>query len=217
MRRLVEELGSLARASGEPVTVVLDGRPFDLDGNGVEVRFASRRGRDAADDDIAALVAADAAPGDLRWSPRTPRSSGAFARHGAGVEGAGAFRRRLDGLAAVADPRYRTAFLDWLACAARGRTSARRGPRPRTGDAVAAAATAGHVLDFDDTYLPGIAHLSAPTAPAALAARRDTWGRCSTPTPPASRRWARWRARATRRSTTAASTRRRCAAGWAPP
>ena len=33
---------------------------------------------------------------------------------------------------------------------------------------MAAAATAGHVLDFDDTYLPGIAHLSAPTAPAAL-------------------------------------------------
>ena len=29
--------------------------------------------------------------------------------------------------------------------------------------------TAGHVLDFDDTYLPGIAHLSAPTAPAAIA------------------------------------------------
>ena len=30
------------------------------------------------------------------------------------------------------------------------------------------AGTAGHVLDFDDTYLPGIAHLTAPTAPAAL-------------------------------------------------
>jgi len=30
------------------------------------------------------------------------------------------------------------------------------------------AAAAGHVLDFDDTFLPGIAHLSAPTAPAAL-------------------------------------------------
>lgn len=31
-----------------------------------------------------------------------------------------------------------------------------------------AAGTAGHVLDFDDTYVPGLAHLSAPTAPAAL-------------------------------------------------
>src|SRR3954452_4887105 len=33
---------------------------------------------------------------------------------------------------------------------------------------VAAAGTAGHVLDYDDTYLPGLAHLSAATAPAAL-------------------------------------------------
>src|SRR5262249_25868509 len=31
-----------------------------------------------------------------------------------------------------------------------------------------AAGAAGHVLDFDDTYLPGLAHLSAPTAPATL-------------------------------------------------
>jgi 2-methylcitrate dehydratase PrpD len=33
---------------------------------------------------------------------------------------------------------------------------------------VAFAGTAGHVLDFDDTYVPGLAHLSAPTAPVAL-------------------------------------------------
>jgi 2-methylcitrate dehydratase PrpD len=38
---------------------------------------------------------------------------------------------------------------------------------------VAAAGTAGHVLDFDDTYLPGIAHLSAPTAPTALVLAAD--------------------------------------------
>jgi 2-methylcitrate dehydratase PrpD len=37
------------------------------------------------------------------------------------------------------------------------------------GDAVLALGAAGHVLDYDDTYLPGLAHLSAPTAPAALA------------------------------------------------
>ncbi len=35
-------------------------------------------------------------------------------------------------------------------------------------DRVAALATAGHVLDFDDTYGPGLSHVSAPTAPAAL-------------------------------------------------
>jgi 2-methylcitrate dehydratase PrpD len=33
---------------------------------------------------------------------------------------------------------------------------------------VAAAGAAGHVLDFDDTYAPGLAHLSAATAPAAV-------------------------------------------------
>jgi 2-methylcitrate dehydratase PrpD len=63
---------------------------------------------------------------------------------------------------------YRGAFLDWLACAARGaREPAARAARA-LGDPVAFAGTAGHVLDFDDTYLPGVAHLSAPTAPAAL-------------------------------------------------
>jgi 2-methylcitrate dehydratase PrpD len=63
---------------------------------------------------------------------------------------------------------YGVALLDWLACAARGaREPAARAARD-LGDPIAFTGTAGHVLDFDDTYLPGIAHLSAPTAPAAL-------------------------------------------------
>jgi 2-methylcitrate dehydratase PrpD len=68
----------------------------------------------------------------------------------------------------VTDSRYRTAFLDWLACATRGRSEPAARAAATLGDPVAAAATAGHVLDFDDTYLPGLAHLSAPSAPAAL-------------------------------------------------
>jgi 2-methylcitrate dehydratase PrpD len=65
--------------------------------------------------------------------------------------------------------RYRVALLDWLACAAGGwEESAARAARAGA-DRSAALGTAGHVLDFDDTWLPGIAHLSAPTAPAALA------------------------------------------------
>jgi 2-methylcitrate dehydratase PrpD len=68
----------------------------------------------------------------------------------------------------VADARYRIALLDWLACAARGTEERAARAAGALDDLVAAAATAGHVLDFDDTYLPGIAHLSAPTAPAAL-------------------------------------------------
>ena len=72
------------------------------------------------------------------------------------------------------DPRpgHRVAMLDWLACAARGATEPAARAARAAGDGlldrVAFAGTAGHVLDFDDTYLPGLAHLSAPTAPAAL-------------------------------------------------
>ena len=69
---------------------------------------------------------------------------------------------------------YAAAFLDWLACAEGGWDE----PAPRAaraaGDAVAALGAAGHVLDFDDTFLPGIAHLSAPVAPAALCVAAET-------------------------------------------
>ena len=66
------------------------------------------------------------------------------------------------------DPRYSVALLDWLACAAGGRDEPAARAARQLGDPVVLAGTSGHVLDFDDTYLPGIAHLSAPTAPAAL-------------------------------------------------
>jgi 2-methylcitrate dehydratase PrpD len=68
--------------------------------------------------------------------------------------------------------RYRPALLDWLACAARGAGEPAAVAARATGDGllerVAAAGAAGHVLDFDDTYAPGLAHLSAATAPAAV-------------------------------------------------
>jgi 2-methylcitrate dehydratase PrpD len=63
---------------------------------------------------------------------------------------------------------YETALIDWLACATRGREEPAAKAAAAVGDRVLHAGAAGHVLDFDDTYLPGIAHLSAPTAPAAL-------------------------------------------------
>lgn len=93
MRELVEDL----RRLGQPVTVVFDGRPFELDGgDDVEVRFASRRGRNAADDDIAALAA------DAGDDVRVVTSDGGLAervrRSGAEVVGARAFRQRLDEL-----------------------------------------------------------------------------------------------------------------------
>jgi 2-methylcitrate dehydratase PrpD len=67
---------------------------------------------------------------------------------------------------------YRIALLDWLACAAAGTAHpAARAARAAGGgllERVAAAGCAGHVLDFDDTYEPGLVHASAPVAPVAL-------------------------------------------------
>src|SRR5205814_1300836 len=44
---------------------------------------------------------------------------------------------------------------------------------------VAALGAAGHVLDYDDTHEPSLAHLSAPTAPAALVLGADLGVRLS--------------------------------------
>ena len=98
MRELVHELEAFAAATGHELTVVFDGRPFELDtGDGVSVLFATRRGRNAADDDIAALVERDGDPGSLS----VVTSDGDLARRvrdaGAAVLGAGEFRGRLDG------------------------------------------------------------------------------------------------------------------------
>jgi 2-methylcitrate dehydratase PrpD len=70
------------------------------------------------------------------------------------------------------DSPYSTAFTDWLACACAGVDErAARAVRASGDDlltCVAFAATAGHVLDFDDTFSDGVAHVSAACAPAAL-------------------------------------------------
>jgi 2-methylcitrate dehydratase PrpD len=63
---------------------------------------------------------------------------------------------------------YALALVDWLACAARGREEPAARAALVLDEPVVHVGVAGHVLDFDDTYLPGIAHLSAPVAPAAL-------------------------------------------------
>jgi predicted RNA-binding protein with PIN domain len=101
MRRLTAGLETLARETGEPVTVIFDGAPREIGSDRIEVRFARRRGQNAADDDIAALAAADDDPASLRV---VTSDSGLAARvRPAGVElvGAGEFRRRLDALAAA--------------------------------------------------------------------------------------------------------------------
>jgi predicted RNA-binding protein with PIN domain len=97
MRALVELLAAWARAEGEALTVVFDGRPFELEEReGVEVLFASRVGRDAADDDIVALVRASDSPGELTVVTSDDDLARRVRALGAEVVGAGAFRRRLD-------------------------------------------------------------------------------------------------------------------------
>jgi predicted RNA-binding protein with PIN domain len=96
MRRLVAELDAFAAATGEPVAVVFDGRPRAIESARVDVRFAARRGPNAADDDIAALAAADGDPASLRVVTSDAALAERVTVAGATVLGAGAFRRALD-------------------------------------------------------------------------------------------------------------------------
>jgi predicted RNA-binding protein with PIN domain len=89
-RRLVEQIGDWA---ADDVLVVFDGRAPDGFPHPprVEVRFAERSGRDAADDVIAALVAEDAAPATLRVVTSDAGLARRVREHGAEVTGARGF------------------------------------------------------------------------------------------------------------------------------
>jgi len=97
VRRLLDRLHCYVEVTGELVEVVLDVPQPDLpEGNydGVVVRYATRRGRDAADDRILELLDADkAAVVEVVTSDRT-LAEGAR-RRGAVVTGAGRFLARL--------------------------------------------------------------------------------------------------------------------------
>ena len=96
MRALAGKLSELSRSSGDEVTVVFDGRPFELEpAEGVTVAFARRRGRDAADDDIVELVTGDDDPGSLTVVTSDRALTERVAEAGAQVVGTGEFRRRL--------------------------------------------------------------------------------------------------------------------------
>jgi predicted RNA-binding protein with PIN domain len=98
MRRLVEQLAAWAVHADQRVTVVFDGsRPKRFDApDSVDVIFAERSGRDAADDVIAALVADDPRPQRLDVVTSDAGLAARVRAHGARVLGAGAFRDRLD-------------------------------------------------------------------------------------------------------------------------
>jgi hypothetical protein len=69
VRRLIQELDRYAAATGEDVTVIFDRRPPDVQPGRhgtTMVVFAARAGRNAADDEIVRVLAADPAPGSVR-------------------------------------------------------------------------------------------------------------------------------------------------------
>jgi predicted RNA-binding protein with PIN domain len=98
MSELTEELARHAAETGDDVAVVLDSRPFDLpDGvDGIEVRFASARGPDAADDVIVDMVAADPEPSTLEIATSDRRLADRVRMLGAATISAGALRRALE-------------------------------------------------------------------------------------------------------------------------
>jgi hypothetical protein len=93
VRRLLGRLQCYGRRSGHEVLLVLDVAQADLpagDHDGVEVRYASRRGRNAADDEIVEVLGRRSFPGEVevvtsdrvlatsaRSTPPRPRVTGA--------------------------------------------------------------------------------------------------------------------------------------------
>jgi uncharacterized protein YaiI (UPF0178 family) len=95
-RRLIANLEALAAETGEFVTLVLDAGPGDLESDAVDIVFARRRGRDAADDEIVALLEAADDPAQHRVVTSDATLADRVRALGADVEGAGGFRRSLD-------------------------------------------------------------------------------------------------------------------------
>ena len=100
MRRFAAELEVFAEATGDDVTVVFDRAPKPPpETTNVHVVVASRRGRNAADDEIVDLIAADADPGELRVVTSDHRLIERVEELGAAVTTSGRFRKELDGIA----------------------------------------------------------------------------------------------------------------------
>ena len=99
-RRLIASLQDLARRGGDRISVVLDGRPLPDVAEGVHggvlVAYATRGGRDAADDRIVAEVAADADPASLVVVTSDRGLAERVRALGATVEGAGTLLAQLD-------------------------------------------------------------------------------------------------------------------------
>ncbi|MEY2462889.1 MAG: hypothetical protein QOH64_1027 [Acidimicrobiaceae bacterium] len=95
--RLFKRLQCYQAATGDEVVLVLDVPHPDLDEadhDGVAVRYATRRGRDAADERILELLD-EGAPGPVQVITSDRALADGARQRGASVTGAGAFLRRL--------------------------------------------------------------------------------------------------------------------------
>jgi predicted RNA-binding protein with PIN domain len=98
VRRLLDRLRCYAAGTGQRVELVLDAPQPDLvegENDGVVVRYATRRGRDAADERILELLDAGVPAGVEVVTSDRALAEGAR-RRGAQVTGAGTFLARLD-------------------------------------------------------------------------------------------------------------------------
>jgi predicted RNA-binding protein with PIN domain len=99
-RRLIAKLQALAEQSGDRISVVLDGRPLpDIPEGvhrGVLVAYATRAGRDAADDRIAEEVGRDRDPGSLVVITSDRGLADRVRALGGSVAGAGSLLAQLD-------------------------------------------------------------------------------------------------------------------------
>lgn len=97
-RALTAQLAEFAARESVPVTVVFDGARFDVEvpgGASLDVAFAARRGRDAADDEIVRRVAGAADPAALTVVTSDAGLARRVREHGAEVVPAGRFRGEL--------------------------------------------------------------------------------------------------------------------------
>jgi predicted RNA-binding protein with PIN domain len=99
VRALIDELDRYAARTGEEVAVVFDRRPGDVAPGrhgSVDVAFATRRGRNAADHDIEVTVEEDSSPGAITVVTSDRRLAERVRDLGANVRSSGSFRRRID-------------------------------------------------------------------------------------------------------------------------
>jgi len=98
-RRLLADLQAMPRENDEVVTVVFDGRPMpdvpEGAHDGVDVAYARRGGRDAADDRIVEIVEAAPDPTQLDVVTSDRALTERVRTLGASVTGAGSLLRRL--------------------------------------------------------------------------------------------------------------------------